>query len=221
MASIFSKVRTIFLSNVHTVLDKTIDLNSIAAVEQNIRDLEEARKDLEGELAEQQYDLNKKKTDSVAHEARKNELIASIQKLGTTHPSAKALAEDVVRLNDLMTQEQQVIIQITQTVNGLSAAVSKVRAKEADMKSQLGRLKAMDSTAKAQNRAVSAIEAVSSATDTSSIDNIQTKIEHNAARAGAAFDRALNDLPDTSSNTSAEADALLAELAGNGTGKVA
>jgi phage shock protein A len=214
MTGIFSKARTIFLSNIHSVLDVAIDMNSIGAVEQNIRDLENARKDLQGELAEQNFLLNKKKSDLTSHQTRLDELMSSIKTLGATNPSSKALAVEAVNLKASIADETATIASMQSTVDSLTTGTNKVLQREIEMKTQLGRLKAMDATSKAQQRATSAMEAVSSASEAGgSIDSIQSKIERESARSDAAFASAVADLPGGSKNADAEADALLASMA--------
>jgi len=51
MAGIFEKARIAALSAAHSLLDKVVDLNSIGAVKQYVRDLESALEDLEDATA--------------------------------------------------------------------------------------------------------------------------------------------------------------------------
>src|SRR3989344_5452236 len=52
MASLFEKIRTVVLANAHQLLDAAIDLNSVAAVKQHIRDLEGAIDQMEEAVIE-------------------------------------------------------------------------------------------------------------------------------------------------------------------------
>jgi len=47
MAGLFQKARIAALSAAHSLMDKVVDLNSIGAVKQYVRDLENALEDLE------------------------------------------------------------------------------------------------------------------------------------------------------------------------------
>ncbi|MEK7566941.1 MAG: PspA/IM30 family protein, partial [Patescibacteria group bacterium] len=52
MAGIFKKFRDLGLASIHSLLDKAIDLNSVAVVKQHVRDLENALSELENGAAE-------------------------------------------------------------------------------------------------------------------------------------------------------------------------
>lgn len=217
MSSLFQKARLITLSNLHTILDKTIDLNSIGAVEQHCRDLEDARKSLQGELAEQKYTLDSAKKNLTSHTSKRDELLKSIRTLGSTHPSVSALAQEVVRLKDQIESDTKDISAGEENYTKLEMSVNRVLAAENQMKEQVGKLKATKATSEAQNRATAAVEAAGKAVSAAgSIDNIADKINRDAARSNAAFDNALSELPDPNNQAnSARADALLAEIFGD------
>src|SRR5512142_2884877 len=51
MASLWQKIRTLTLGNLHELLDAAIDLNSVAACKQYVRDLEEAKDKMRDQAA--------------------------------------------------------------------------------------------------------------------------------------------------------------------------
>lgn len=221
MVGIFAKVRTIALGNVHTVLDREINRNSIASVTQHIRDLEDARKDLEGTLAEARFDARNKTTNLTTHKAHAEELTANIKLLmgqnggaatDQQKASARRMAESLGTLREQIEQETVSAADAEDTANKLTDAVARVNAKEADMKRLLGTLRGQVASAQAKERAASAIEAVASATDAGgSIDGIADQIGRRGARADAAFERSLGGIA-SDPMASAKADAILAEL---------
>lgn len=209
MTSIFSKVRVIVLGNVHTILDKAIDMNKIASVEQYVRDLQDARKDLEGELAEQKYSLTVKQNNLASHKKREAELVANIQRLGDV-PASKTLAVELLGLRKTIVDEEQMVVSDQDTVTKLTTVVAQVNQKEAEMQRQLGTLRAQESTAKAKTRAADAIERIGAATEAGgSVDSMVDSIGRQAARADAQLDRAVAGIQQPSD---AEADALLASI---------
>jgi phage shock protein A len=220
MVSLFSKVRTITLSSMHGVLDKAIDMNSIGAVEQHIRDLEDARKDLEGTLAESRFDLKTKQNNLTTHRASATSLGTNIRTLlasngGAPAPqqtaSAKTLAANLATMRALVATEEQQIADAQSVVNRMTQAVAQVNVKETEMKTQLGTLRGQVAASKAKSKAAGALDAVGSAVEAGgSIDGLTEKIGRENARSDAAFERALGSMP--TAEHSAEADAILAEF---------
>jgi phage shock protein A len=220
--SIFSKVRTIALSNIHTVLDATINLNSIGAVEQHVRDLEDARKDLEGTLAEARYDLRTRRSDLATGAAHAEKLTADIKLLlaqndgapsGEQRSAARQLAGQLAGLRETAAADEVAVAATVETEGKLREAVVRVNARETEMKQRVGTLRAQVSSTQAKQRAAGALDAVSSAVAAGgSIDGAADRIGRENARADAAFDRAVGELPGADPSAGAKADAILAEL---------
>ena len=222
MLGIFSKVRTIALSNIHTVLDKTIDLNDIGAVTQHIRDLESANADMAGSLAEAKFDASSKAKNLEMHRTHASELEGNIKLLmdnnGNTptdqqRASARNLAVELAGLRTQISAEEALLKGAQDNIDKLFAAAARTNNIEAQMKNQLGVLRAQDSSTKAAEKAAKAISAVSSVTETSSsIDNITEQMGRRQARADAALDRSLGTLGVSNATSDTAADAILAEL---------
>jgi phage shock protein A len=217
MTGIFSKARTIFLSNVHSVLDAAINLNDVGAVEQHCRDLQDARRDLEGQLAESRYDLTNIERNLHAHEAHDAELVANIRTLVTVQKqqAAKALTVELQSLRTQIETEKLELNDKQTRVANLEDVVAKVNAQEKQMIGQLGKLRAVKATASANTKAAAAIEAASSAVAAGgNVDNLVDKIGREGAVANARLDRAMGELNTNPSIASADAsaEALLASL---------
>lgn len=221
--NLFSKVRTIALSNLHTVLDRAINLNSVGAVEQHVRDLEAARQDLEGTLAEARYDLRTKRSNLSTHETHAEKLTADIRTLmgangGETSEQNKAaarqLAGQLATLRETIATDDSTCHDSAEVEMKLTQAVAAINAKETEMKQRVGTLRAQASSTQAKNRAANALESVGNALEAGgSIDNVADKVGRENARADAKFDRALGAVP-ADPTTGAKADAILAELTG-------
>ncbi len=217
MTGIFAKIRTIGLSNVHGVLDRVIDLNSVGAVEQHARDLEAARQDLEGTLAEARYDLRTKANNLATHQTHAAQLEDQIKLLAATGGdqnmvSARLLAGELAALRPRIDTETQQQTDAQGTVDRLAAAVQQVNAKEVELKGKLGDLRGQIGMAVAKGRAAHALDAVGGAIEAGgAVDGALDRAGRQGARADAAFDRAVGALPGAADNAAA-ADAILAEL---------
>lgn len=197
MTSVVSKVRTILLANVHAVLDKVIDMNSIGAIEQHIRDLENNRKELEGQLAEARFVSSRNDNIITNGQKRIDELEAAIAHL--SDDKAMPLSIEINRITAEIEDHRSNVDTNKEQAAKLENIVSSLITKETEMKRQVQKLKSMQATTVAQNRATAAIEAAGKATEgAGSIDNLADKIERANARSNAAFDKAVNTLPDTS-----------------------
>jgi phage shock protein A len=216
MTSIFAKVRVITLGNFHSLLDKVIDLNSIPMIEQYVRDLEDARKDLQGTLAEKKFDLTTAQNDLKTHQATSAGMERDIQLLASQekNDAAKRLAVALVGINRAIEQDKAAIATVQGTVARFEDAVARVVAQEQKMKTQLGTLRTTVALSRSQQRATAAVEAAGTAIQAGgSIDNLAERIGHEAARSQAAFENALGAMETPAdASTDAEADALLARL---------
>ena len=217
MASIFQKVRNITLGNVHTLLDGLQGLNDIGSIEQYVRDLEEARKDLEGTLAEARYDLRTKENNLSTHTHHAADLETQIRTLANAGgdqnvTSARILAVELAALRPTIQTEEVQVTEQRENVDKLREAVAGVNVQESQAKSKLGQLRSASSGTKAKEHAATALEAVGNVLESGgSIDSAIDRVGRRGARADAAFERAIGGLPNQSANMAA-ADAILAEL---------
>ncbi len=221
MASIFQKIRTITLGNVHTLLDKVGELNTVGQVEQHVRDLEDARKDLEGSLAEARYDLRTRANNLTTHQIHAGQLEGNIRTLMAAGgdqnvTSARLLAIELGTLRKTIEAEEPGVPEQQGVVDKLSQAVAAINGEEQAAKGKLGTLRSQVATSRAKDRAATALEQVGTAmANGGAIDSAMDRLiwarnPLSHARSDAAFERALGGLP--VSNADADADAILAEL---------
>jgi len=205
MAGIGSKVRTIVLSNAHSLLDKVIDMNSIGAVKQGIRDLEESIEDLEEASAQAAGYVRTITREASELEAQANELDHNIDFiLGDEDENNDHLAIPLqARLDGINQQleEKSGEIPESQTVaSQLAEAVSNLRAKHAGMVQQLSKLEALDREAKAKEAAATALSRVADLTAQGadvSVDDVTAKIRRRGDVADVKFERAMGSMTDT------------------------
>ena len=202
MASLFSKTRIAVLSNLHTLLDKVIDLNSIGAIKQHIRDLEEAKEQIadEAAIAKGRVTSADKETAQLkAKIAATNENIDAI--LNDGDPSNDHLAEKLdVKLQDMentLAGNQEEHDTLKKTAEALAQAADKLSGKHAEMLSNLKRLEQLERTAKAKEQAAAALNAAGKVTAGAgevSVDNIEQCLREKSNVADAKFERAMGDL---------------------------
>ncbi len=202
MATLFGKIRTLTLSNLHTLLDKAIDLNSVGAVKQHIRDLEEAKEEIADEASIAKGRVSSADKEMAALKAKiaaTNENIDAI--LNDGDPSNDHLAEKLdVKLQDYektLQGGQEEYDTLKKTADALAQAADKLTSKHAEMMSNLKRLEQLERTAAAKSKAAAALNAAAKVTAGAgevSVDNIEARLRDKANVADAKFDRAMGDL---------------------------
>lgn len=215
MTSLFSKARVLVLGNLHTLLDAAIDLNSIAAVKQHIRDLESARDGISSQAA-----VSKGRVNSITADIKNLEKeIAEAQDnidllLGDDDPDNDANAVTIQMMADGLTTRvealQSELATATETASKMDEALQKIRQKHAEMVSQVKTLEQMDASAKASEQAASAIEAagkISNFDSSASIDNIQQRVRDRKATADAKLEQAFGGIDSTTDDSVALAKA--------------
>lgn len=213
MNGIFEKLRTITLSNIHGLLDAAIDLNSVGAVKQNIRDLESAMQQFETATNEQNAQVR-----GLTREIR--DLDATAKDLDAT---IDAILTDDNPLNDHVATEKQVeLTGITANLNdkqeelstaktelsGMEQGLSLMRTRHAEMTNQLSRLESMDRQAKAKESSADALKKAQAAFSTSvdsSVDNLGARIQKRKDVADVGFEQALGSLQAAGNNVGAVA----------------
>lgn len=221
MAGIFQKLRTIVLSNIHSLLDKTIDLNSVEAVKQHVRDLEDALKDLENGAAEAAgyvRTLNRENVEMVEKAVRLDRTIEVI--LCDDNPENDHLATakqvELDGLNERITQVGQELAENKNTAKNLDEAVSALKSKHAAMVRQIQTLESMSRSNKAKKDAAEAMgrvrEMVRAGEDVS-VDSVISRMKREGDVANEKFERAMGEMSETTGKDAAiaEAQAKIAE----------
>lgn len=203
MASLFAKARLVVLSTAHSLLDKAVDLNSIQAVRQYVRDLEEALEDLESAAASAAGHVrtvtrqHEKLQTQVSELSENIDFIVSNKDESDNHLALKL----EVRLGNLQNELKSVEAELSsanQTAQALNEATSRLRTKHESTVGQLRRLEALDRTAKAKEGAADALRAVGRVSGAEvSVDDVTERIQSRADVADEKFARAMGGLADT------------------------
>lgn len=205
MASLFQKARIAALSAAHNLMDKVIDLNSIGAVKQYVRDLESGLEDLEDASAVAAGHVRTVQRDADQLRSQINELNTNIDFiLSDSKPEndylATPLEARLIGLEQRMSTKNEELEAAQKTSKALVEATAALRAKHQGMVAQIQRLEAMDIAAKAKEKAADAIQQagrIASSGGDVSIDAVSDRIQRRADVADARFERALGDMTDT------------------------
>lgn len=200
MATVFQKLRTLTLSNIHGLLDKAIDLNSVEAIKQHVRDLEAASESIADEAAVAKGGVQSKHkqiTELTTQIKTTNENIDLI--LSDADPSNDNLAEPLearlIGFEESLKVKQVELEEAEKLAADLSDAATKIEAKHQEMLSSLRRLEAMDHSTKAKEKAASAIkQAGELAAGADSVDNVTQRLEERDTVASARLERALGSM---------------------------
>jgi phage shock protein A len=202
MAGLFQKARVAALSAAHSLLDKVIDLNSVGAVKQYVRDLENALEDLEDAAATEAGHVRTVQRDSIQIQSQMKELNQNIDFiLSDSNPAndylAKPLEARLIGLEQRNTSKNEEFVSAQKTAQALSEAVTTLQAKYQSMVEQLQRLEAMDTAAKAKENAAQAIRnagRITSGGTSVSVDDISERIQRRSDVADAKFEQAMGTM---------------------------
>jgi phage shock protein A len=214
MAGLFEKARIAALSAAHALLDKIVDLNSIGAVKQYVRDLESALEDLEDATAAATGHVRTVKRDAEQLKAQIKELNQNIDFiLSDNKPENDHLATPMearlIGLEQRLSTKDEEITTGQKTAQALSEATSTLRTRYQTMVQQVQRLEAMDRATKAKESAVSAIRQagkITSAGSDVSVDAVADRIQRRADVADAKFEQAFGEM-----NNDVDKDVVIAQ----------
>ena len=202
MASIWDKIRTLTLGNLHQLLDAAIDLNSVAACKQYVRDLEEAKDKMRDQAAAARGRLGQSQAQVATLEHQIETDTEGAQLLlddgdDSNDADAQKLMEGVVQKTELLTTKQAQLATDKQVSDALGEAVRKITSKHAEMVNNVRRLEALEQQTKAQEQATSALKQagkLANGTDGVSIDNVEQRLRDRAAASGEKFKDAMADV---------------------------
>jgi len=223
MASIWQKIRTLTLGNLHEVLDAAIDLNSVAACKQYVRDLEEAKDKIRDQAASARGRLGSSQAAVITLEKQIEEDTENAQLIlddgdDSNDGDAHKLMEGVVTKTDLLETKRAQLTADKQAADALGDATRKICAKHAEMVNNVKRLEALEQQTKAQEQATEALRQagkLASSADGVSVDNVEQRLRDRAAASSEKFKDAMSDVSGGSvaeSVTSAKAKKLIAEM---------
>lgn len=202
MASLFDKARTLLLGNLHSLLDAVIDLNSIAAVKQHIRDLESARDGISAQAAIATGRCNSIKAEIANMQLEIDEASANIDLLlGDDDPSNDANAVGIqIQADGLNTRMEALKSDLTiaeEMATNMRDALTKIRQRHGEMLSQVKTLEQQEASAAASEQAAGAIEQagkLSNFDNSASIDNVAQRIRDRKATADARLEQAFGGM---------------------------
>jgi phage shock protein A len=229
MASIWQKIRTLTLGNLHELLDAAIDLNSVAACKQYVRDLEEAKDKMRDQAAAARgrFAQAQAAVATLEHQIETDTEHAQLlldDDDASNDGDAQKLMEGVVQKQELLAAKQSELASNKQVSDALGEAVRKITAKHAEMVNNVRKLEALEQQTKAKEQASEALKAagkIASSTDGVSIDSAEQRLRDRAAAADAKFDDAMSDMSGGSVQESvqaAKAKQLIAQMRAKKTG---
>lgn len=215
MATIFQKLRTIVLSNVHDLLDKTTDLNDVGAVRQRVRDLETALENLESGANEAQGGLRTLKREKGETEERIARLTATAEKFANDDdPTNDAIGEahmlEVEGLEEQLADLNTGLEEAETTSANLTRALLSLKTEHEKMVRAVRRLEATERGTKAKESAANAIKMVGEmvkAGENVSVDSIVSRMNRRRDVADVAFEKSLGTLNDATGRDAALASA--------------
>lgn len=218
MKSLREKLRTLGLGTVHDVLDRATDLNSPAAIKQDLRDLSAAKDKLREARVAQTGRITNLERAIDSSTAQEQKISSEID----------FLLSDNDKSNDESTYEmQESLDKLAESRTGLEFELAATKAAEADLltaveqvgtkfdslNSQLSSITARAAQTKAKNAAATAIQNASS-TVTSvggmDIDSVAARVQLDGDVADARFQDALGSLTSKSDKDVARARAIAA-----------
>lgn len=220
MAGIFEKLRLIGLSNIHAALDRVIDLNSPAAVEQLIRDLKRDTQIVDDGVAASENrwrELTKAQRTKTTRVTQLNTVITQI--LTDDDPTNDAAAKPKMREKLALEADLQKLsgdLETEAQAKGtLEEALTLIRGRTSELEARLEQLRSTEKQAAAKEEAVSALRTAREALDKgpgSSVDSALQRAEKRGGVAGVQLERELGKLRDTTGAASVdvEVDAALA-----------
>jgi phage shock protein A len=204
-SSIAGKIRLAGLGIAHSVLDKVIDLNSVAAVEQQIRDLQSERKSVakgEDDAIANIRIANRDKSplDAQMHDIETTMIFIRDDANHDDAYKATALAPYMKRKINIDAQLKSVASTIqVNAANKLSLheALMAIDQQIDDMTARVERLKASEASARAKESAASALQSASEIlgrNNHAGLDSALQRAEKRDARADVGLERAMDDV---------------------------
>ena len=197
--SLLGKIRTLVVGGAHTLLDKAIDMNSVSAIKQHVRDLEHAVEELEhsacmadGHVITVSQDIATLKIQIAECDNNINIILGDGDDVNDH--SALPIQVRLEAFNRTLEDKHSELSAAKSTAVEINDAASALNAKKNEMVGQLGRLEAMERTAKAKSQGTAALkragDALSSATSVS-VDDVAARLRQQANVEDQRFKRAL------------------------------
>jgi phage shock protein A len=214
--SLFQKIRLITLSNLHTVLNAVIDLNSIGAIEQYVRDLQAAHDTLDDQAAVSRSRVKTLPGEIASLHAKHAEADENINiLLGDDDPSndhlAAPLEAKLISLEQQLTLKQTELDATKVELAKYEEAASKIEMRKVEMEGRLEVLRQIDQSNKGKARAEKLLSGVTVG-DTPDVDDVERRLREKQAVTDNKLDRTLDRVTGGMGATSTEA-IIVARLA--------
>lgn len=218
MASIFDKLRTIGLGNLHDVLDKVIDLNSPAAIRQYLRDLSAAKDQLREARVAQTGRITNLERDIDSSTAQETTLGSDIDLLlGDSDPDNDASTIKMQRQIDELAASRTGLASdlagAKATEEALLSAIEKIGSKYDSLNRELSNIVSRNAQTRAKNAASKALQGASGAVANAGgidVDSVAARVQLDGDVADARFQDALGSLTSKSDKDVARARAIAA-----------
>lgn len=209
MASIFQKVRTIGLSNIHTLLDKVIDKNSIGSLEQYARDMQAARDALDDQAASLKSDVKTLPTEIAGLEARREAADTNITiLLNDSDPSndhqAAVFEAQLMQLEDQIRIRRSKLEAAQVELATFTDMVAKIDLKRASVDGQIAVLRDLRDATTAKEKSAKLLSSVS-LSEMPNVDNVAERLRRKAAVADNKLNREMGRVTDSVTDTTLDA----------------
>lgn len=196
--TLFGKTRLGLLASLHSLADKVIDLNSIQAVRQLIRDLEQGQEQVENALAEATANKvgTQREVDRLQGEMKR--LDGQIDALLAQNPNNPGIARPLQAKfsgdKTLFATQQGILQDAITALAALQQAKSVIDTKHTTMMQQLSRLEVMHQSTVGKEAAATAVKQAASFAGSGtgvSVDDLVTREQHRADVADAKLQSAM------------------------------
>ena len=203
METLAGKLRIAILGNLHDLVDKVIDLNSVAAVKQYVRDLENGLEKLGISIAEQDGALKTLQRTAESKSARIEELSENIDRiLSDGNPDNDNLAvgwqQNLNRMKAELASLRQELEAAQSADDALKQTEQALRSKKDAMNAQIEHLESMDRVTKAREAAAASVQAAiqigTSAGVGVSVDDVAHRMQQRSDVAEAKLQQAMGNL---------------------------
>lgn len=192
--TIGTKIRGIFLGDTHALLDKVIDMNSIAYVKQHARDLDEAImqvKQSDNQALGHNRILALKRTELTNRIAELDHTCDILISQGKDDLAAAKQVELDQAQKELDNTNKE-YDNTTETIKRYEQTISVMMRKHDEMLARVSELESLERTRKAQEKATHAQQVANELLDegvNASVDNILNRAREKAATADVAFEQ--------------------------------
>ena len=204
MGSIFGKARNVVFANIHTLLDRAIDANSIGSLKQYARDLEEAKEQVADEAAvavsrnaTMQHDIETLETQYKTTEEN-IDLILTDGDPSNDHLAEPLAARLIGYTQEITSKEEELSMGLTMAQD-LTTASTQLGTRLNEMLSNIRRLSSMEAISSAKGKAADALDhaASSASVDGPKVDDVERRIRDRSAVNEARFRRGLGSMADS------------------------